>query len=420
MIVRRYIVRDMPEAVMSIRKDLGKDAVILSTKKVRVKKWLGLRWQKRLEVTAAVGGDIPLHHDVVRNGVKAPAAPVREETRETPPVTRPEATDVLDEPSFGAALAGAFGAYQATAAAMQPAQQDGGVKAPQQVPVVEDVLRELASLKAMLQTQVGSRDSASVASECEGFLRAQGVGEDVARQWAQRATANDPDVPMPIALSRVQQVILDELGDLAIPMPISQESRVVAFVGPTGVGKTTSIAKIAALYVLAGKRRVGLLTTDTFRIAAVEQLKTYADILGVPMLVVDDAQELPLRLAELSGCDLILVDTAGRNFRKPETVANTQSLLGSLAPDETILVASLTAKPDDLDALVTACNPFGIDKFLFTKLDETSTVGSIPALLAKYQRPLSYVTVGQNVPDDIDILSVEQILDRWLGGEAGE
>ncbi|WP_436663492.1 flagellar biosynthesis protein FlhF [Alicyclobacillus acidoterrestris] len=417
MIVRRYIVRDMPEAVMSIRKDLGKDAVILSTKKVRVKKWLGLRWQKRLEVTAAVGGDIPLHHDVVRNGAKAPAAPARKESRDTAPDTRPEATDVLEEPSFGAALAGAFGAYQATAAAMQPAS---ALQDRDKAPVVEDVLRELASLKAMLQTQVGSRDGVPVASECETFLRAQGVSEEVARQWAERATANDPEVPMSTALSRVQQVILDELGDLATPMPISQDSRVVAFVGPTGVGKTTSIAKIAALYVLAGKRRVGLLTTDTFRIAAVEQLKTYADILGVPMLVVDDAQELPLRLAELSGCDLILVDTAGRNFRKPETVANTQSLLGSLAPDETILVASLTAKPDDLDALVTACNPFGIDKFLFTKLDETSTLGSIPALLTKYKRPLSYVTVGQNVPDDIDILSVEQILSRWLGGGASE
>ncbi|MFB5191447.1 flagellar biosynthesis protein FlhF [Alicyclobacillus fastidiosus] len=419
MIVRRYIVRDMPEAVLSIRKDLGKDAVILSTKKVRVKKWLGLRWQTRLEVTAAVGGDIPLHHrDAARAQAKAPVppAPVKavEEVDAGPSAGAIEPTAVQGaDQDFGSALASAFDAYKTATKAVQSDEPSADV---------QDVLRELASLKAMIAGQQMGGGPSPVASECVEFLRDQGIEALQAQAWVERALAgaNGQGLSLTAALAKVNEVILSDLADLTSPLPIGSNSRVVAFVGPTGVGKTTSIAKIAALHVLAGQRKVGLLTTDTFRIAAVEQLKTYADILDIPLVVVDDESRAAAALEQLRGCDLVLIDTAGRNFRNAETVRYTEQLLRTLAPDETILVAALTAKADDLDDLAHVCELIHVDKFLFTKYDETNSIGSIPRLLMKYRRPLSYVTTGQNVPDDIDMLAIDQILSKWLGGRTDE
>ncbi|GMA61549.1 flagellar biosynthesis regulator FlhF [Alicyclobacillus fastidiosus] len=413
--------RDMPEAVMSIRKDLGKDAVILSTKKVRVKKWLGLRWQTRLEVTAAVGGDIPLHHrDAARAQAKAPVPPVTAVTAVTtveedagPSAGTLERAGVQGaDQDFGSALASAFDAYQTATKAVHP---DGPASD------VHDVLRELASLKAMIAGQQKAGMPSPTVSECVEFLRDQGIEVAQAQAWVDRALVGGHEgLPLAAALAKVNEVILSDLADFASPLPIGQNSRVVAFVGPTGVGKTTSIAKIAALHVLAGQRKVGLLTTDTFRIAAVEQLRTYADILDIPLVVVDDESRAAAALEQLSGCDLILIDTAGRNFRNAQTVRYTEQLLAKLAPDETILVASLTAKANDLDDLIRVCEPIRVDKFLFTKYDETNSIGSIPRLLTKYRRPLSYVTTGQNVPDDIDMLAVDEILSKWLGGRTDE
>ena len=214
------------------------------------------------------------------------------------------------------------------------------------------------------------------------------------------------------------QHILGNLGELANPRPIAKESRIVALVGPTGVGKTTTVAKLAALNVLAGSRKVGLLTMDTFRIAAVEQLRTYANILNVPLQVVYHRDEVGAALERLADRDLILVDTAGRNFRLDTHVEELQGLLGMIPVDETFLVLSLTGKLEDLDVIAEAFGNLPVDKFLFTKLDETASYGAILELLWTHRKPLSYLTTGQNVPDDIEVASVERLVRLIFGGAA--
>ncbi|MFD1674685.1 flagellar biosynthesis protein FlhF [Alicyclobacillus fodiniaquatilis] len=398
MIVRRYVVNDMPEAVLSIRRDLGNDAVILSTKKIKVKKWLGLRWQTKLEVTAAVGADIPMYQPNVSGT----------QTRRPNRTAEPEKTDAVvgenERSDVQKTVSSLFEAHQ-TPRAPQSTNADDAMK---------QVLAELTSLKTMMTNnhQIQS-EPLSARTACAEWLREQGLREVQIDAWmdtaAMRVSAG-ADIEM--WRQAVCEVGLERLAQFAEPSPINTKSRIVTFIGPTGVGKTTSIAKIASLHVLAGKRRIGLLTTDTFRIAAVQQLQIYADILSVPMVVAEDNASIGDSLASLRDCDLILVDTAGRNFREEKTVADTKELLTLLQPDETILVLALTAKAQDVDRLVGVCEPLAVDKLLFTKMDETDTLGTIPSIVEKYHLPMSYITTGQNVPHDIDIFSMQDLFAR--------
>jgi flagellar biosynthesis protein FlhF len=207
---------------------------------------------------------------------------------------------------------------------------------------------------------------------------------------------------------------LDELFQSESNKQISSETRVVHFVGPTGVGKTTTIAKLAAEQVLKYHRKVGFITSDTYRIAAIEQLKTYATILNVPIEVVFSPQDLAKAFRQLEACDIIFMDTAGRNFRNEMYVSELNALLKTQGNSETILVLSLTTKYKDMKAITHNFNKFKLDKVLFTKMDETDTYGSIVNLIHDFSLQLSYVTNGQSVPDDISEINERHIIDLLL------
>jgi flagellar biosynthesis protein FlhF len=199
---------------------------------------------------------------------------------------------------------------------------------------------------------------------------------------------------------------------------ISPATRIAHFVGPTGVGKTTTIAKLAAEQVLKHKRKVGFITSDTYRIAAVEQLKTYATILNVPLEVVFSPQDLLKAFEKMTDRDIVFMDTAGRNFRNEMYVSELNALLSAENNGETFLVLSLTMKYKDMKAITENFMKFKLDKVLFTKMDETDSYGSIVNLLHDFPIRLSYVTTGQSVPDDIAEAKEEHIVDRILGDVA--
>jgi flagellar biosynthesis protein FlhF len=202
--------------------------------------------------------------------------------------------------------------------------------------------------------------------------------------------------------------------------PLRLDTRIVHFVGPTGVGKTTTIAKLAAEQVLKHKRSVGFITSDTYRIAAVEQLKTYANILNIPLEVVFSPLDLPKAFEKLADRDVIFMDTAGRNFRNEMYVSELNSLLRTQERYETYLVLSLSMKYNDMSAITHNFSKFGLDKVLFTKADETVTFGSIINLLYDFDLSLSYLTDGQNVPDDIRPMDVDKLADWLLEGSVNE
>ena len=202
-------------------------------------------------------------------------------------------------------------------------------------------------------------------------------------------------------------------GEIRIPHRTAEQGgRVVALVGPTGVGKTTTIAKLAANFRLRDKRRVGLITVDTYRIAAVEQLKTYADIIDLPMEVVSSDRELRAAMARLSHLDLILMDTAGRSPQNTAELDELKSILDQAQPHEVHLVLSVTASTQSLIKTADRFSKVGTTSLLLTKLDESLGLGNLIPVWQKVPLPLSYVTNGQNVPDDIRIAQSDWLAEQ--------
>ncbi|MCO8123826.1 flagellar biosynthesis protein FlhF [Stieleria sp. TO1_6] len=196
------------------------------------------------------------------------------------------------------------------------------------------------------------------------------------------------------------------------------ERRVVALIGPTGVGKTTTIAKLAAGFRIQSKRRVGLLTIDTFRIAAVQQLQAYAQIMDLPMSVVESADQMRGAIDRLGDVDLILIDTAGRSPRGDMKIEGLADLLRSAQPDETHLVISATSTAAVIQSALEGFAAARPTSAILTKLDEAPyTAGVLSALTSSHDFmgvPVSYMTNGQHVPEDITIASADQLVSRLL------
>lgn len=187
-------------------------------------------------------------------------------------------------------------------------------------------------------------------------------------------------------------------------------SKIMFFVGPTGVGKTTTIAKLAAHYSLNEGKSIGLVSADTYRIAAVEQLKTYSDILNIPLEVIYSPMEIHQAVQKLSHKDIIMVDTAGRSHKNEKQMSELQRLITEVKDKEVYLVVSCTTKNIDMKEIVETYNFLDDYKIIFTKVDEAVTFGTILNTALQTQKPVSYITTGQNVPDDIEPISVDKII----------
>lgn len=179
--------------------------------------------------------------------------------------------------------------------------------------------------------------------------------------------------------------------------------KIVAFVGPTGVGKTTTIAKLAADFAFTRKKKVGLITLDTYRIAAVEQLKSYARIMNIPITVAHTPEELKIAVNAFSDKDIVMIDTAGRSFKDTMYLRELKVLLNVIEPVETHLVLSAGTRYSDICAIMEKYGSLSIDHLVLTKLDEVSSYGTIVNLKDRVTIPISYITNGQNVPKDIAV-----------------
>ena len=183
---------------------------------------------------------------------------------------------------------------------------------------------------------------------------------------------------------------------------INSTARIIAFVGPTGVGKTTTIAKLATQAKLIGGKEVAIISADTFRIAAVEQLKTFANIAEIPFEVVYSTDEIKNAVAKFSRMDLIFIDTTGRSQKDKMNLKEIGNMLSSVEPGEVHLVLSVTTKYKDILDILEKFKTLFINRIIFTKLDETTSLGLILNVAEKVRKPISYITFGQNVPEDIE------------------
>jgi flagellar biosynthesis protein FlhF len=406
----------MPEAVQRIREELGQNAVILNTKEIRSRKFLGLIRGKKIEVIAASEDRQPEEEKTAyskRSGLISAASG--------------DAAAIAVKPAAaaGASVSPALGAvFTASAEAASPVRTDPGATG-----LVKDdwLIGELQQMKTMIARLSQGAVRPEPYPEPIARYRARLIDQEILPELVERlleraaeeyaALSDDRTNRTQDEDARAYFAVRNQLKHALSPAGskgISENTRIAHFVGPTGVGKTTTIAKLAAEQVLKYNRKVGFITSDTYRIAAIEQLKTYASILNCPLEVVFSPQELPRAFRQMSDRDLILMDTAGRNFRNMMYVSELNALLRSDGPSETYLVLSLTSKYKDMREIADNFAKFSLDKVLFTKMDETSSYGSIVNLLHEFPLRASYVANGQNVPDDIMELDEEKLAELLL------
>jgi flagellar biosynthesis protein FlhF len=230
------------------------------------------------------------------------------------------------------------------------------------------------------------------------------VSEAVIDRWLERLEAElacDPESHADRTQERLRHIIA---ADLPVRGPIglrTNQTTVIALVGPTGVGKTTTLAKLAAHYHLREKHTVGLITADTYRVAAVEQLQTYSQLMKLPCEVADTPESMSAAIAKLRECDAILIDTPGSSPRDLAALRDLRTLLEAAQPDEIPLVLSCAGEQTEFEATAKTFRRSGATSLILTKIDEAWRVGQLPTWLAACRLPLVYTTRGQGVPDDL-------------------
>lgn len=380
----------MPAALAEVKRRLGDDAVILHTRRVDGRAMLGLGKKTLVEITAASStSDLP----GAPPQVNVPA--------------RKRKVAQAQQPAEGAAKP------------MRAVKEDATLKA------VQAMRREIGELKKLVD-EVASRPPTG-AAEVPAELRETHLsllGSEVAREIADELTARlqkelsaeerrDP--------SAVRRRLAEQVANMLpaggeIELMSGATPKVVALVGPTGVGKTTTVAKLAAQFALRDKKRVALITVDTYRIAAAEQLRTYAEIIGVSLTVVSNPQEMRAAVAEMRDRDVILIDTAGRNPGDTENIAALRAMLRAAGPCERHLVLPANGSRTSLRKAIEGFSGLNIDRVLFSKLDEAVGCGVMLECLQQAKVRMSYVTTGQNVPADIEC-AVSRRLARAILGE---
>jgi flagellar biosynthesis protein FlhF len=401
--LRTFRAATMYEALAMVRRELGPDAAVLHTRTVPTRRLLGwLAGPPQIEVTASCGVNVPSRFPAVG---WQPAQGRFDAADEAGWEAAAEEEEPLadDDRAGGTSLRAANGVLS---------RPDTPFAAQGHATQTANVNQQLSQLQAMVQdlyrrSQPGRRPDLPEELFClfTELLDAE-VSEELARELVDRlrSEARGPRPGDPAAArARIARMIEAEIA-VSGPIRLTPgRCRLVALVGPTGVGKTTTIAKLAAQFRLKEKRRVGLITVDTYRIAAVEQLRTYAEIIDLPMQVVATPREMREAVRRMEQLDLLLLDTAGRSPKDDIRIQELRAFLSEAAADEVHLVLSSVAGARALEQAAERFAAVGTTALLLTKLDEAAGLGNILPLLRSSKLPLSYLTNGQNVPDDIEI-----------------
>lgn len=421
MIIKKFTGKTEEEAVTAAKKELGDSVVIMNVKHVKKKGLFAFLSSGQVEVTVAL-----------------------EEERE---VLSKQKTDKLNAQKRG--QESSLTAALAKSSAKQATQQTLPTNA-----AADSIEKKLDSLQTLLENQFKSTQATvqndvksektdqteekvsvskePVQEECpeqDKFLRllyntmiSNEVDEKYANQILEEIDRNKkPNIPIDYILASVYQKIILKFGKTEEITVSDKGPKVVVFLGPTGVGKTTTIAKIASKYVVEEKKRVALITADTYRIAAAEQLRTYANILEVAFRVVYTPQELQDAIMDYKAFDYIFVDTAGHSHQNEEQLHKMQEMMTvieQLAEWDAFLVLSATTKYKDLLRIADSYKDVTKYQLIFTKLDETDSLGNLLNVRLYTGAPIAYVTYGQNVPDDIEQFNPQKTVKQLLGGKS--
>jgi flagellar biosynthesis protein FlhF len=436
MLVKTFQAASMPEALRMIKAELGPDAMILSTKKEKVGGFLGFFSKQVYRVTAAIDPVRKPAPPQAPPAIHREAAPRERTAREEmessmlAPLAR-ELKDLREKvESLTRREEEARAEAKSTDEAEAAEQQDVGINL-KNIPRsdLEEIKKLLLATLAKSQEGVAKdvqwptipdggtpemQSGADLLPEDSALARelaASGVSTDLIRKIVD--TLNT--LPLQSGSQSVKGRLCETLGRLikfAGALKLKKNSpRIIALVGPTGVGKTTTTAKLAAMYALNKGNKVALITMDIFRVGAVEQLKTYSRIMGIPLEVASTPKELEKAVEKHSACDLIFIDTAGRSHKDKEKLDEMKNFLEDKIPMEVFLCLSATTKDRELEEILKRFRIFQISKVVFTKIDECESFGNMVNLLMKDNLQIAYFTTGQRVPEDIEIATPAKLAD---------
>ena len=412
MIIKKFTGKTEAEATEAAKKELGSTLVIMNVREVKKKGLFAFLLPKQIEVTAALEEEAP---------------------------ARPQ-----------------YGSILRTAADKEIRTEQQNLLAKNST---ENIEKKLDSLQTLLESQLNNRQSEKEESaktqdvpdaeekedktqdmaaaekkeeeknpEQDKFIRLlynkmldNEMDEKYVNSILEDASkTKKADLPFDYLLANIYQKMVLKFGRSEGITPSEEGPRIVLFIGPTGVGKTTTIAKLAGRYCVEEKKKVALLTADTYRIAAAEQLRTYANILETPFRIIYTPEELQAAVEDYWDCDYIFIDTAGRSHQNTDQLEKMKEMVAALKRPESyqvFLVLSATTKYRDLQKIADCYGKIADFELIFTKLDETEAVGNLLNMKLYTDAPIAYVTCGQNVPDDMEAFDPQKTVKQILGGK---
>ncbi|MDE6737621.1 MAG: flagellar biosynthesis protein FlhF [Lachnospiraceae bacterium] len=405
MIIKKFTAKTEKEAIENAKQELGEGVVVMNVREVKAKGFLSFLKPHMTEVTVALEEESEKYSAAV-SAINNVIASSQAAEPQSAPVPAP--------------------------APVQPVAEETARK---ESSAIEEKLDSLQSLlEQQLQKPEEDKEDKSVKgsekeeTEIDKFIKLLHntmLDNEVDEQYAKEiideiGQINKPNMPFDYALANIYQKMILKFGMPSCITPAESGIKMVFFVGPTGVGKTTTIAKIASIFRVDQKKKVALLTADTYRIAAAEQLRTYANILEVPFRIIYTVEEIERAMEDFRDYDYILIDTAGhshQNHTQKESMSNLIHSVDDKIEKEVYLVLSATTKYRDLISIADSYKEMTDYKLIFTKLDETTTLGNLLNLRLYTNAELSYVTYGQNVPDDIEEFNPQSTVKQLLGGK---
>ncbi len=382
--IKRYMGKDTQEALLKVKMDLGNNAIILNTKKVRQKGIKKYFTSPMIEVMAAIDDTSKIkEHELTKITTVADTANLPKNILSQKEGNFTELENKVNNIEK---------VLDKIMDAVNPENKNSRSH--------KDEEEKLPQIFQLLYNNL-------IKNEVE-----QDIAKDIIAQVEKRSNPRDIN-----DATLVMHSVISSLLGKSEPINFRTDGKptVILFVGPTGVGKTTTLAKLAASFMLADNKEIGLITADTYRISAVEQLKTYAEILGIPISVAYSVSEIQDEINKYSDKDVILIDTAGCSYKDKQKFDELKKLIETCNADDVFLVLSTTASSRNLKDIIKNYSFIPNYKLIFTKVDETSAYGSILNTKCFSKKNLSYITNGQNVPDDIEIVNVDKLSKNLLG-----
>ncbi len=412
MIIKKFNAQTEKEAILMAKEELGPEAIVMNVKTIKPRGIFSIFKRSKVELTAAIDDNI------VEKKVDFSRLANKEESKSSDFVKGFAKSNDYSEDAQNAIEEKINNIARLLEQQMSSTKEEAASK------TVNNLSTQLLNdLEAEDGTEPEvAEEIKTIDNKVVELIKEQLIDNEVLEKYADNIinefASESGNVPIDNILSKVYQKIVLKLGEIKSLSSGESKPKIVFFVGNTGVGKTTTMAKLASKFMLDEKKSIAMVSVDTYRIAAIEQIKTYANILNAPMEVVYTPDEMKNAVEKHKNCDFIFVDTAGRSHRNDEQKKDLQEIIASVADyeKEVYLVVSATVKYNDLKSISKTYDDMFPYKLIFTKLDETRGWGNILNLKLDTGKDLSYVTWGQNVPDDIGAVNPQIIAKKLLGG----